>query len=274
MAARLGNKEKFYIRTVIQVSSQDVVRYMWLGCETANSLNHTQEAVETSDKSTDWAQFIGGKRGGTIEATAYSDNDDSQQHAALMGLHNGSRVQVFVGQITGHTSDSEDDSPNEGFLAYGIVSGISDTNDFGAVASRTFNLTIDGETIQAKNENDDYDIRFEGFINATGYTDKGDGDEYKSFIRCYRVSRGSTYRITGNADVQGVAWPSFAFAAFTENTPYFGIENLTVFELYGADVLSVDRTYTAPEDGYILLALFSPQVEEQTTGTWSIRRTL
>lgn len=47
MAKALGNTKKAYIK----VGSS----YTWLGGEQSNSLNRTAEAVEISDKSTDWA---------------------------------------------------------------------------------------------------------------------------------------------------------------------------------------------------------------------------
>lgn len=155
MAVRLGNKEKFYIRTVSRVqptpggSYVNVTKYNWLGCETANSLGRTQEAVECSDKSNDWAKYIAGKRGGTIEATAYIEAEGSftgvQQRALLDSLHNGQKVWIFIGQKATGTGIFDDDTITEGDLMQGVISGISDTNDFGAVASRTFNLTVDGE---------------------------------------------------------------------------------------------------------------------------------
>ena len=52
MAAILGNKNRFYVK----IGTADT--YTWLVGEQSNSVNRTQEAVETSDKSTDWAQFI------------------------------------------------------------------------------------------------------------------------------------------------------------------------------------------------------------------------
>ena len=145
--ARLGNITKFYIRSVYTSTGTPPVRayhYSWLGCETANSLNRTAEAVECSDKSDDWAKYIAGKRGATIEATAYADNDDERQVELLEGLHNGTKVWVLVGQIESSMAIDVSDTIVEGDLMQGVISGVSDTNDFGSVASRTFSLTIDG----------------------------------------------------------------------------------------------------------------------------------
>ena len=129
MAASLGNTKKAYIK----ISST----YTWLACEQSNSLNITQEAVETSDKSTAWAQFLAGKKGATAEITVFADNNDSAQKAALKGIFNGVSVDVYIGVLNGSTLTSGD-----AFNA--IVTGVSDTNDFGAVSSRTISVTANG----------------------------------------------------------------------------------------------------------------------------------
>jgi hypothetical protein len=147
--ARLGNITKFYIRTVYTDSPTEptvtAYHYGWLGCETANSLNRTQEAVECSDKSDTWARFIPGKLGGTVEATAYADNSDGRQAALLDGLHTGQKVWVLTGVREASAAVDESDEIQEGDLMQGVITAISDTNDFGAVASRTFSMTVDGE---------------------------------------------------------------------------------------------------------------------------------
>lgn len=129
MPASLGNTKKAYIK----VSST----YTWLGCEQSNNINITQEAVETSDKSTAWAQFIAGKKGATAEITVFADNNDNAQKQALKGIFNGTSVDVFIGTISGS-------SPQSGEAFTAIVTGVSETNDFGAVSSRTISLTANG----------------------------------------------------------------------------------------------------------------------------------
>ena len=134
MAAILGNKNKFYLKI------GNATTYTWLTGEQSNSVNRTQEAIEVSDKSTDWAQFIGGKKGATIEATVFADNSDSAQQEVLKGLYNGQKVKFFVGQLgTGATP-----TPSDGEVGEAIVTAIGDTNDFGAVSSRSISLTVDG----------------------------------------------------------------------------------------------------------------------------------
>jgi predicted secreted protein len=127
--AVLGNTKKAYIK----VSNS----YVWLGGEQSNSVNITAEAVEVSDKNSVWASFIAGKRGATVEITVFADNTDSAQSGALAALIAGTEVQWAVGNVNG-TSVTSGDSGKA------IVTSVSDTNDFGAVASRTISLTVTG----------------------------------------------------------------------------------------------------------------------------------
>lgn len=127
--AVLGNTKKAYIK----VSNS----YVWLGGEQSNSVNITAEAVEVSDKNSVWASFIAGKRGATVEITVFADNTNSAQSAALSALIAGTEVDWAVGTISGSTISAGDSGK-------AIVTSVSDTNDFGAVASRTISLTVTG----------------------------------------------------------------------------------------------------------------------------------
>lgn len=136
MAATLGNTQKAYICSGADdiTSVQDAV---WLGCETSNTINRAQEAAECSDKSSQWAKFLSAKRSGTFEVTVYADNDDAGQIMALQGLFVGGVVHFAVG-VTG-TDEWAD-------MEFGdcVVTAVSDTNDFGAVSSRTISLQATG----------------------------------------------------------------------------------------------------------------------------------
>jgi len=137
MAAILGNVNRFYVKI------GSATTYTWLTGEQNNSVNRTQEAIEVSDKSTDWAQFIGGKKGATIEATIFADNSDSAQQEVLKGLYQGTKVQFFVGTLVGGTG-ADAGNPSSGEVGQAVVTGISDTNDFGSVSTRNVTLTVDG----------------------------------------------------------------------------------------------------------------------------------
>lgn len=129
---KLGNSNKFYVKVGTATS------YTWLTGEQSNNVNRTQEAVEVSDKSSKWAQFIGGKLGATIEATIFADNDDDEQVEALKALYYGQNLKFFVGEVaTGQPADGE--------AGEAVVTAINDANDFGAVSTRTLSLTVSGE---------------------------------------------------------------------------------------------------------------------------------
>ena len=130
--AQLGNERRVYIVTGTTPT------YTVMAGEQSNSFNRTAEAIEVSDKSTAWAQFISGKKGATAEVTVFLDDlSTTQQHVALQALAAGSTVKVFIGTLsTG--------SPSQGDLFDAIITAISDTNDNGAVATRTLSLTATG----------------------------------------------------------------------------------------------------------------------------------
>lgn len=133
--AELGNTRRVYI-----VTGTNSLTYTWLTGEQTNSFNRTSEALEYSDKSTVWSQFLAGKRGATADVTVYVDDTNAQQKAALTALHNGATVKVFIGILsTGSTP-----APTEGDLFEAIVTAISDTNDNGSVATRSISLTATG----------------------------------------------------------------------------------------------------------------------------------
>ena len=131
--AVLGNSRKAYITL-----GSSGTPTTWLSGEQTNSFNRTAEAIEVSDKSTEWAQFITGKKGATAEITVYTDDtSNGPQYNAIKALHTGATVRVFIGVLNGSTA-------SEGDVFTAIVTAISDTNDNGAVATRSISLTATG----------------------------------------------------------------------------------------------------------------------------------
>ena len=134
--AELGNNRRVYI-----VTGTGTLTYTWLAGEQSNTFNRTAEAIETSDKSTIWAQFISGKKGATAEVTVFTDDTSTEpQHAALAALHNGQVVKVFIGTL----STGQNPAPTQGDLFEAIINAISDTNDQGTVSTRSISLTATG----------------------------------------------------------------------------------------------------------------------------------
>lgn len=134
--AELGNKRKFYL-----VAGSSAATYTWLAGEQTNSFNRTADAIEVSDKETEWKKFIYGTKGATAEVTVYTDDaSSSPQKDFLKALHQGQTVRCFVGKLgTGQSA-----SPSEGDVFEAIVNAVSDTNDNGAVATRNLSLTANG----------------------------------------------------------------------------------------------------------------------------------
>ena len=135
--AELGNVRRVYLTTAASGGT-----YTWLTGEQTNSFNRTSEAIEVSDKSTIWQQFIAGKRGATASVTVFIDDTNEQQQKVLKALHGGTTVYCFIGKVT---TSSTTTTPSAGDLFEAIVTSISDTNDNGAVASRAIELTVTGE---------------------------------------------------------------------------------------------------------------------------------
>lgn len=134
--AKLGNVRKFYLTT-----GKTGGTFTWLKGEQNNSFNRSAESIEVSDKSNDWAQFISGKKGANASVTVFTDDTSTEpQHKMISSLHNGQPVYGFIGELSGDGATT----PTEGDLFEAIITGISDTNDYGAVASRSLDLTITG----------------------------------------------------------------------------------------------------------------------------------
>ena len=131
--AQLGNVRKAYV-TLGSTGTPTT----WLAGEQTNNFNRSAEAIEVSDKSTDWQQFITGKKGATAEITVYTDDTTGEpQYNLIKALHTGATVRVFIGALSGST-------PATGDAFTAIVTAISDTNDSGAVATRNISLTATG----------------------------------------------------------------------------------------------------------------------------------
>lgn len=131
MAAVLGNNIKFFIKS----SSSPV----WLSGEQSNSFTMSCEAIETSDKSSAWATFIGGKRSASGSVTVFADMFDDNQLSVLSALTSGQSITCYVGREAYNAAAAK----MKQFDA--IITEVSDTNDFGAVATRQISFQVTGE---------------------------------------------------------------------------------------------------------------------------------
>ena len=135
--AVLGNERKVYLN--LQDSGVPSAS-AWIAGELNNSFNRTAEGIDTSDKSTEWEQFLSGKKGATAEVTVYLDDlSDGPQCRALEALYEGNgMVRVFVGR-------NGSSAQRRGDVFSAIVTSVSDANDNGSVSTRTISLTATGE---------------------------------------------------------------------------------------------------------------------------------
>lgn len=104
-----------------------------LAGETTSTLNLTCDALEISDKTSPWRQYIAGMRGASINVTVYADDSDTAQKTALDALTAGDMVefQLMMGQTI--KADGE-----------ALITSIGMSYPNGAVATRDMTLQVSG----------------------------------------------------------------------------------------------------------------------------------
>ena len=131
--AELGNTRRVYIVT------GDGNTYNVLKGEQNNSVSRSAESIDISDKDSGaWGSTMPGKKSFTLDVTVYADNTDEQQKAILKAFYTDQTVKVFVGKL------GEGNTPAEGEAFDAVITSISDTNDAGAVATRSMSLASKG----------------------------------------------------------------------------------------------------------------------------------
>ena len=134
MAVKSGNKRRVYLTT----GSSSVTR-TWIAGEQSNSVNYTNNAIDASDKSTEWDQFISGNKNWTASATFNLDNAATgQQKALLQSLVSGASVTIFIGEL------GSGNAVAEGMAGTAIVSAISETAERNGIISREVTFTGSG----------------------------------------------------------------------------------------------------------------------------------
>ena len=134
MAVKSGNKRRVYITT-----SGSTPTNTWIAGEQSNSVNYTNNAIDASDKSTEWDQFISGNKNWTASATFNLDNSASQQQKTLLqSLVNGASVTIFIGELGSGSAIVE------GMAGTAIVSAISETAERNGIITREVTFTGSG----------------------------------------------------------------------------------------------------------------------------------
>ena len=129
--AELGNTRRVYIIT------GDGNNYKALKGEQSNNVNRSAESIDISDKDTgSWGSTMAGKKSLTVDVTVYADN--TEQKVFLDAFYKDQTVKVFIGKL------GDGNTPVEGEAFDAVITSFSDTNDAGAVATRSMSLASKG----------------------------------------------------------------------------------------------------------------------------------
>lgn len=133
----MGNTRLFYL-----TSSKTGTTYTWIGGEQSNNLSRSADAVEVSDKQTEWRTFISGRKSATASVTCtLDDSSTAEQRKLLKALRDGDTVFCFVGTVKSASGSS---TPSTGTAFEAIITSCDDDNPQDGVSTRTFNLQATG----------------------------------------------------------------------------------------------------------------------------------
>lgn len=133
MAVKSGNKRRVYLTTGSGSSRT------WIAGEQSNSIDYTNNALDASDKSTEWDQFISGNKNWTATATFNLDNAASaQQKTLLQSLISGAAVSIFIGELGSGSAITE------GMAGSAIITSISETAERNGIITREITFTGSG----------------------------------------------------------------------------------------------------------------------------------
>ena len=133
MAVKSGNKRRVYLTTGSGNTRT------WIVGEQSNSIDYTNNALDASDKSTEWDQFISGNKNWTATATFNLDNAaSSQQKTLLQSLVSGAAVSIFIGELGSGNAIAE------GMAGSAIITSISETAERNGIITREITFTGSG----------------------------------------------------------------------------------------------------------------------------------
>ena len=133
MAVKSGNKRRVYLTTGSGNTRT------WIAGEQSNSIDYTANALDASDKSTEWDQFISGNKNWTATATFNLDNAaSSQQKTLLQSLISGAAVSIFIGELGSGNAIAE------GMAGSAIITSISETAERNGIITREITFTGSG----------------------------------------------------------------------------------------------------------------------------------
>lgn len=134
--AEIGNKRKVYL-------VDDTTNTYVVG-QTSGSISLNNELVDSSDKSSEWAEYISGQKSWSITVAVNLDNSaTANQVKFLESLIEGTRVKVFIGVLSA-------DQQSDGFVGEAMVASVEDSYDKGSISSRSISLTGTGAIAMVK----------------------------------------------------------------------------------------------------------------------------
>lgn len=130
MAAQSGNNRKIYLTTATGSGSGAGTTDTWIAGEQSNSIDLNNNAIDASDKSTAWDQFISGNKNWTASATFNLDNTSTaQQKNLLQSLVSGEKVKIFIGVLS-------NSARSEGIAGDALITAISESAERNGIVSR------------------------------------------------------------------------------------------------------------------------------------------
>ena len=136
-----GNKRKVYL-----TDGKGSGTFVWVAGETSSNLSLQRNMIETSDKSSDCADFVAGRLSGTASVTVNLDETATDSQRKMVGaFYNGQKVFVFQGEIN---RDGASASPVNGTAYEALVSGLDRDYPDDAVVTATFNLQLCGKPVE------------------------------------------------------------------------------------------------------------------------------
>ena len=131
--AELGNANRVYV--VAGTGNT----YTVMKGEQSNSVNRSAESIDISDKDSGaWGNTMSGKKSLNLDITVYADNKDENQKTLLKAFYKGETIKIFQGKL------SDGNAPTEGELFEAEIMNINDTNDAGAVSTRSMSVASKG----------------------------------------------------------------------------------------------------------------------------------
>lgn len=128
MSVQSGNSRKIYL--TVGASGNGAGTDTWIAGEQSNSVDLNNNAIDASDKSTAWDQFISGNKNWTAQATFNLDNSSSEQQKKLLqSLVSGEKVKIFIGILSSNTR-------SEGIAGDAIITAISESAERNGIVSR------------------------------------------------------------------------------------------------------------------------------------------